>query len=94
VWPGVLQIEAIGQAGLCLAGLLGEAGWDEAERGVALTHVLGARFVRPVTPAGDLEIVSRMLPDGLFTIFVGQCLQRDAVCCVASVRGINQEAQT
>ncbi|MGD2069030.1 MAG: hypothetical protein PVI57_10190, partial [Gemmatimonadota bacterium] len=50
VWPGVLQIEAIGQAGLCLAGLLGEAGWDEAERGVALTHILGARFVRPVTP--------------------------------------------
>lgn len=94
VWPGVLQIEAIGQAGLCLAALLHGAGTNEGARGLALTHVLGARFVRPVTPAGDLEVVSRMLPDGLFTIFVGQCLQRDAVCCVAAVRGVNQEAQT
>ena len=94
LWPGVLQVEAIGQAGLCLARLLAGSPGDRDAPGFALTHILGAEFIRPVRPAGGLEIVSRLLPDGLFTILVGQCLQQDAVCCVAAVRGINQELES
>jgi hypothetical protein len=56
-----------------------------------LTHILGARFVRPVTPAGELEIVARILPDGLFNILVGQCVQHDSICCAAALRGIGKE---
>lgn len=91
VWPGVLQVEAIGQAGLCLARLLDEGSGDAGASGFAMTHILGARFARPVTPSGDLEIVSRILPDGPFTILVGQCLQHDAICCAAALRGLNDE---
>ena len=94
-WPGVLQVEAIGQAGLCLVRLaqvgIGTDGDPGGARGFALTHILGAEFVRPVTPTGGLEVVARVVRDGLFTIVVGQCLQHDAVCCAAAVRGISEE---
>lgn len=91
LWPGVLQVEAIGQAGLCLAHLLDETTVDRAEADFGLTHILGARFVRPVNPPGELEIVARILPDGLFNIVVGQCLHHDSICCAAALRGINKE---
>jgi 3-hydroxyacyl-[acyl-carrier-protein] dehydratase len=90
VWPGVLQVEAVGQAGLCLV-RLGGGPAGEAGRPVVLTHVLAARFLRPVTPGGDLEIVARVLPDGLFTVLVGQCLQHGAVCSAAALGGIPGE---
>jgi 3-hydroxyacyl-[acyl-carrier-protein] dehydratase len=89
LWPGVLQVEAIGQAGVCLAGLLDEGHVDPAASGYGLTHILGAQFIRSVSPSGELEIVSRLFTDGLFSIVVGQCLQHGKVCCVAALRGIN-----
>ena len=94
LWPGVLQVEAIGQAGLCLANLLREAAVERSESGLGLTNILGARFIRPVTPSGgELEIVSRVLPDGLFNIIVGQCLQGGSICSAAALRGIDKERQ-
>jgi 3-hydroxyacyl-[acyl-carrier-protein] dehydratase len=95
VWPGVLQVEAIGQAGLCLLRLMGVASPpDFANDGFALTQIVTAHFLRPVTPGKELEIVSRAVPDGLFNILVGQCLQHDRVCSMAVVRGINTETDT
>ena len=93
IWPGVLQVEAIGQAGLCLLRLLNPHPSGLTDPGVALTHILTARFMRPVLPDAKLEIVTRAVADGLFTILVGQCLQHDAVCSVAAVRGIQKEAE-
>jgi 3-hydroxyacyl-[acyl-carrier-protein] dehydratase len=93
MWPGVLQVEAIGQAGLCLVRLSGMTNEEAREPGFVLTHILGAEFVHPVTPAGQLEVVARVLLDGLFTIFVGQCLQHGVVSCAAAVRGINKEIE-
>jgi 3-hydroxyacyl-[acyl-carrier-protein] dehydratase len=90
LWPGVLQVEAIGQAGLCLAMLMDEAQNAPVPRNIMLTHILGAEFVRPVSLSGSIEVITRMLSDGLFDIFVGQCLQGDAVCCAAAVRGISE----
>jgi 3-hydroxymyristoyl/3-hydroxydecanoyl-(acyl carrier protein) dehydratase len=90
VWPGVLAVEAVGQAGICLTKLLKPSSeWREVT-GNVLTHILGAEFVRPVLPQSRLDIVARAVPDGLFTIIVGQCLQHDQVCCIAAVRGITE----
>lgn len=82
VWPGVLQVEAIAQAG----GLLyrAQSGTTGAGDGV-LTHILAARFLRPVTPDGDLEIIARVFEEGLFVTVVGQCLHHDEICSVAAV---------
>lgn len=88
VWPGVLQVEAVGQAGLCLVRAI--QGVSEGAPGSRfhLTDVLSARFATPVAPDVDVEIVACILPDGLFTIVVGQCLQRDRVCSAAALRGL------
>jgi 3-hydroxyacyl-[acyl-carrier-protein] dehydratase len=91
IWPGVLQVEAVGQAGLCLARLLGGPVDDSRGRVIVLTEILSARFIRPVVP-GEVEIVTQVAADGLFTVIVGQCLQHDAVCSVAAMRGIHKEA--
>ena len=91
VWPGVLQVEAMGQAGLCLLRVLDPSS-TASIRAVALTHILAARFMRPVLPGAAIEVVTRVLADGLFSVVVGQCLQHDAVCSVAALRGIYQEA--
>jgi 3-hydroxyacyl-[acyl-carrier-protein] dehydratase len=85
VWPGVLQVEAIGQAGIILhLEREGAGGVDD----VALTHIRGARFLRPVTPGEDVEVVAQVLPDGLFFTIIGQCLQRGEICSVAAVSGL------
>jgi 3-hydroxymyristoyl/3-hydroxydecanoyl-(acyl carrier protein) dehydratase len=84
VLPGALQIEAIGQAGLLLA-LLREGRPPGAPAHVALTHVLGARFVRPVGADGELEIAVQAVDDGLFTTVIGQCLHEGEICAVAGV---------
>jgi 3-hydroxyacyl-[acyl-carrier-protein] dehydratase len=93
VWPGVLQVEAIGQAGLCLARLIAGDGAGNEPPSFALTHILAAEFSRPVTPGGEMEIICRLLPDGLFHILVGQCLQQNEICCAAAVRGLTGEMQ-
>ena len=88
VWPGVLQVEAVGQAGLCLVRAI--QGVQEGAPGAMfhLTDVLSARFATPVAPDLEVEIIACIVPDGLFSIVVGQCLQRGHVCSAAAVRGI------
>lgn len=80
VFPGALQIEAVGQAALLLE-LLGRGTSGE----VALTHVLGARFLRPVSGDGELEIAVQSVDDGLFVTAVGQVRHDGQICSVAGV---------
>jgi len=85
ILPGVLQIEAVAQAGIVLrAKSLGEGPLEA----IALTHVLGARYVRPVAPEGELEIVAAVRDEGMFFTVVGQCLQRGEICSASAVRGL------
>ncbi len=85
VFPGVLQIEAIGQAAL-LWGFLERAPNRDARDAVFMTHVLGARFLRPIGAHGDLEIIIKTLPDdGLFMNAVGQCVYDGHICSVAAI---------
>jgi 3-hydroxymyristoyl/3-hydroxydecanoyl-(acyl carrier protein) dehydratase len=90
MWPGVLQVEAIGQAGIVLAHACLPASEDDGNPQLALTHILGAQFVRPVVPGGDVIIAARLIEDGLFAVIVGQCLRRGEVCSAAAVRGLVQ----
>jgi 3-hydroxymyristoyl/3-hydroxydecanoyl-(acyl carrier protein) dehydratase len=84
--PGVLQVEAIAQAGLLLVRHAEPPGSPAAP--VILTDVIGARFLFPVKPEGTLRIAARLFEDGLFHIVVGQCLSGGRVCSVAAVRGL------
>jgi 3-hydroxyacyl-[acyl-carrier-protein] dehydratase len=85
-WPGACQVEAIGQAGLVF--VLRTAPPDELVAAVSLTGILGARFLRPVRPPADVEIVARVMEDGLFRIVVGQCLVDGEICSVAALTGL------
>ncbi len=82
VWPGVLQVEAIAQAGGLLH--LARTGLSGAE-GAALTHIFAARFLRPVTPGGELEIIAHLWEEGLLLTVIGQCLHHNKICSVAAV---------
>jgi 3-hydroxyacyl-[acyl-carrier-protein] dehydratase len=88
MWPGVLQVEAIGQSGC----LLYAARQGRPVSDVAGTSILGARFVRPVVPGGTVEIVARGWEDGLFFTVVGQCLQRGQVCSAAALQAVTPDA--
>ncbi len=81
LWPGVLQAEAVAQAGCLLLALQR----DEPLVEVAATHILGARFVRPITPGAPVEIIVAGAEDGLFYTVVGQCLQRGEVCSATAL---------
>jgi 3-hydroxymyristoyl/3-hydroxydecanoyl-(acyl carrier protein) dehydratase len=86
LWPGVLQIEGIGQAGLLLA-----RRQQVGAGAVRLLAVLGARFMAAVVPPTDVELRARLLPDGLFCNVVGQCLQAGQVRSVAALRLMVEE---
>jgi 3-hydroxyacyl-[acyl-carrier-protein] dehydratase len=88
VWPGVLQVEAVGQVGLCLVRAIQGVSEGAPRTGFHLTEILSARFAAPVVPSLDVEIVACIVPDGLFAVVVGQCLQRDHVCSAVAVRGL------
>ncbi len=82
IWPGVLQVEAIAQAGgLLYRAQSGATGTESA----VLTHILAARFLQPVIPEGDLEIIAQVWEEGLLMTIVGQCLHDGAICSVAAV---------
>ena len=83
-YPGLLQVEAIGQAGI----LLGLEQMGTRVDGVKLTHVLGARFLRPVGSVGILQVVARTFEDGFFMTVVGQTLFNGEICAAAAVRGL------
>ncbi len=89
VWPGVLQVEAIGQAGVVLR-VYGARPLSTADTDCGFTDILAARFLRLVLPEGEVEIMARSLEDGLFRVTVGQCLSRGEVCSVAALRGLGR----
>jgi 3-hydroxyacyl-[acyl-carrier-protein] dehydratase len=80
-WPGLLQVEAITQAGL-LEPLRKTS--SEHRNEIALTHVYASRFMREVKPGGPIQIVARAFDDGFFIVVVGQIL-RDRKPCSAAI---------
>jgi 3-hydroxyacyl-[acyl-carrier-protein] dehydratase len=82
LWPGVLQVEAIAQAGLIVSHMQTRTIATGQE---TLTHILGARFIRPVKPIAEMEVIAHIIEDGLFLTIVGQCLQNGQICSVAAL---------
>jgi 3-hydroxyacyl-[acyl-carrier-protein] dehydratase len=86
VYPGALQIETVGQAGIVIDGVR-----KGAVRNFSMTHVLAARFIRPVTPDGEIEVIAQIFDDGLFGTMVGQVLHGAKICSVAAMSGLRGE---
>jgi len=87
VYPGVLQVEAMGQLGLCLARLLAEqdAGSPPDMRA---THIHHAMFLAPVGPGDDLVLHAGIVEDtGLTAVSAGQIF-KDGVLCACAVQEV------
>jgi 3-hydroxymyristoyl/3-hydroxydecanoyl-(acyl carrier protein) dehydratase len=85
VYPGVLQLEIIGQLGLCLFGLL-KQGAASSDRlgGVRALKIHHAVFLEAVRPGDDLQILARVIEADEYTgICEGQLLRGSTICCFA-----------
>lgn len=87
VYPGVLQVEAIGQAGALLHTLSGDDGGTSPEKAL-LVHILGARFRHRVEGTGTLGITVTVFDDDLLFTTVGQTIHCDRVCTAAAMSSI------
>lgn len=88
VYPGCLEVEMIGQLGLCLSYFLQQRRLDPPAAPYALnvraTRIVGAYFLAPVLPGGRVTLLAKKLEDdGYFARVVGQVLNGDTVACVA-----------
>jgi len=86
VYPGVLQIEAIGQAAVCLTTLLASPPGGEARSpaDVRASRIHDTRFLKALAPGDDLEIqVSMIERDNLSCCFAGQVWARNELCCLS-----------
>ena len=85
IYPGVLQLEIVGQLGLCLIHFL-RAGTTEINEDVRPSPVRAikvhlAQFLSPVRPGDELTVVGRMLELNDYTaICAGQILCAETVC--------------
>lgn len=83
VFPGVLQVEMVGQAGLCLGWLLDESREGPVEARVLKVH--HATFLAPIEPETLVTIEAHALEhDGLTGRLAGQ-LWRDEVLCSTAI---------
>ena len=80
IYPGALQIEAIGQLGLCLFAL-SRGGGGGGVRALKIHH---AAFLAAIRPGTELVLYAKALESDDYTgICAGQVLAGDAICCVA-----------
>ncbi|MDT7041214.1 3-hydroxyacyl-ACP dehydratase FabZ family protein [Candidatus Nitronereus thalassa] len=82
VWPGVLQVESIGQAGAFLF-LMGRP--QTGQPRVHATHLLHARFMQSIGPNSLIRVFVKVIEDGLFSTVVGQCVVGQTICSAAAV---------
>jgi 3-hydroxyacyl-[acyl-carrier-protein] dehydratase len=88
VYPGVLQIEIMGQAGLCLAFFAKGQTVDIAQGAKPVeglfTRVNEAVFLKPVLPGARLSVRVRMLTDDDFIgAMAAQVIVDDDICSFA-----------
>ncbi len=88
VYPGVYQIEAIGQLGICLQHLLAsksvEVGPDQTPRRLRLLKVHHALFQGEVRPGQDIQIIATSIEDGDYVATcAGQVVVGDEVKALA-----------
>ena len=92
VYPGVLEVEMIGQLGLCLHYFLEtdrtEIAPDARPVQIRATRTIGAYYLEPLPPGAEVELIAKKLEyDGLFARIIGQVLLDGKVSCVAASEG-------
>jgi len=90
IYPGVLQLETMGQLGLCLLGLQrnGRAAVrpDDQPRAARALKVHHAAFFAPLRPADEVVILAQALDVDAYTgICAGQLLKEEEICSFAIV---------
>ncbi|MCA9618560.1 MAG: hypothetical protein KC731_06055 [Myxococcales bacterium] len=84
VFPGVLQVEMAGQAGLCLGWLLDDA--REGPMDVRVVKIHHATFLAPIEPDTLVTIDAQALDhDGLTGLLAGQLWREEVLCSTAIV---------
>jgi 3-hydroxymyristoyl/3-hydroxydecanoyl-(acyl carrier protein) dehydratase len=88
VYPGCLEVEMIGQLGLCLHYFLEcrslEAPIEPQPLRVMATRILGAHYLAPVLPGQELTLLAKKLEyDGFFATMIGQVVAGGQVACAA-----------
>lgn len=89
VYPGCLQVEMIGQLGLCLYGFMRQGGirlpQDIKPLRIRATKVLGAQFLEPLLPGQNAELLVKKLEQGpLLGTAIGQVMANGKICTVAA----------
>jgi 3-hydroxyacyl-[acyl-carrier-protein] dehydratase len=80
VYPGVLQLETIGQLSLCLMHFKGSC----FNRGIRILKVHQAVFFTEVLPGDELEVIAKLIrADDYTAICAGQILKGATVCAFA-----------
>jgi len=88
IYPGCLEVEMIGQLGLCLSYFMHRRTTTPPERIVPLnvraSRILGASYLEAVPPGKDVRILARKLEaDDYFASVLGQLIVEGKVACVA-----------
>ncbi len=83
IYPGIFQIEAIGQLGLCLAWELAQLE-GETDIDPRVVRVSDARFFAPVSPGDCMSIESKIIDlDSLLGRIIGQVWVGETLCSSA-----------
>jgi 3-hydroxyacyl-[acyl-carrier-protein] dehydratase len=89
VYPGALQVESVGQCGLCLPPLRASGGSAPSPEtpvaGVRLVRILAAEFLEPVRPGAEALLLAELIEDGGMTVVtVGQMVVDGRPTCVCA----------
>jgi 3-hydroxyacyl-[acyl-carrier-protein] dehydratase len=88
LYPAVLQLETVGQLGLCLHYFLTNKTTKvpaaAVHEPIRVTRVLGAHFIEPILPGSELTLLSKRLSeDAFFETYIGQVMVGSTVCSVS-----------
>jgi 3-hydroxymyristoyl/3-hydroxydecanoyl-(acyl carrier protein) dehydratase len=86
IYPGVLQLETLGQLGLCLFTLArngrSNVGTEDQPRPARAIKIHHATFLAPVRPGDELAVLARVLESDDYTgIAAGQICRGETICC-------------
>jgi 3-hydroxymyristoyl/3-hydroxydecanoyl-(acyl carrier protein) dehydratase len=88
VYPGTLEVEMIGQLGLCLHYFLKsrsiEIPLEVQPLSVRATRIIGAYYLEPVLPGREVSLLAKKLDhDEFLATMIGQVIVDGMVACTA-----------
>jgi 3-hydroxyacyl-[acyl-carrier-protein] dehydratase len=88
VYPGCLEVEMIGQLGLCLHYFLNSRSTavpsEDQPMKVRATRIVGAYYLAPVLPGREVTLIAKKLEyDEYFATMIGQVVADGVVACTA-----------